>query len=84
MNVFKVRRLAEKTLHHDLSTKMVMIDEKPVHVNESESKGVATLENEGMPFATLHTDHSASRERIIVMTCGVSDCKRPRPVEGRP
>ena len=71
-NVFKIRRLAEHYLGNDLSSKMVQIDEKPVHVNESGSKEVKTLVHEGAPFVPLRTNHSASRERITLMTCGVS------------
>ena len=48
-NVFKIRRLAEIYLETDLSTKMVQIDEKPIHVNESGSKGVKTLCTRELP-----------------------------------
>ena len=42
-NVIKIRRLAEHFLGHDLSTKMMQVDEKPIHMNESGSKAVKTL-----------------------------------------
>ena len=51
---------------------MVQVDEKPIHVNESASKAVKTLEHEGAPFVALPTNHSASRDRLTLMTCGVS------------
>ena len=68
-NVFKIRRLAEIYLKNDLSTKMVQVDEKPIHVNESGSKAVKTLEHEGAPFVALRTNHSASRDRLTLVTC---------------
>ena len=37
-NVIKVRRLAEHFLGNDLSKKMMQVDEKPIHMNESVSK----------------------------------------------
>ena len=46
-NVFKVRRLAWHFLDNDLSRKMMQVDEKPVHMNESGSKAVKTLEFRG-------------------------------------
>ena len=67
-NVFKARRLAWHFLDNDLSRKMMQVDEKPVHMNESGSKAVKTLEFEGAPSVALRTNHSASRERITIMT----------------
>ena len=72
-NVIKVRRLAEHFLGHDLSTKMMQVDEKPIHMNESGSKAVKTLELEGAPSVSLRTNHSASRERVTIMTSAFSD-----------
>ena len=71
-NVIKIRRLAEIDLKDDLSTRMMQVDEKPIHMNESGSKAVKTLEFEGAPSVALRTNHSASRERVTIMTCAVS------------
>ena len=71
-NVFKVRRLAWHFLGNDLSRKMMQVDEKPVHMNESGSKAVKTLEFEGAPSVALRTNHSASRERVTIMTSAFS------------
>ena len=71
-NVFKVRRLAWHFLDNDLSKKMMQVDEKPVHMNESGSKAVKTLEFEGAPSVALRTNHSASRERVTIMTSAFS------------
>ena len=46
-NVIKIRRLAEQILDNDLSTKMLQVDEKPIHMNESGPKVVKTLEHDG-------------------------------------
>ena len=43
-NNIRIRRLAELTLGHDLSGRIIGVDEKPLHFNESGSKNVSTLE----------------------------------------
>ena len=72
VNCFKVRCLAEHYLGNDLSTKMMQVDEKPIHVNESGSKAVKTLEHQGAPAVSLRTNHSATRERFTMMTSAFS------------
>ena len=49
LNLFKVRRLAQRLLGRDLSDQIYGIDEKPLHFNESGSKALATLEIAGAP-----------------------------------
>ena len=71
-NVVKIRRLAEIYLKNDLSIKMVQVDEIPIHVNASASKAVETLEHEGAPVVALRINQTASRDRLTLMTCGVS------------
>ena len=68
----KILRHAEQILDNDLSTKMLQVDEKPIHMNESGSKAVKTLEFEGAPSVALRTNRSASRERVTIMTSAVS------------
>ena len=82
-NVFRVRRLAEHFLDNDLSRKMMQADEKPVHMNESGSKAVKTLEFEGAPSVALRTNHSASRERVTIMTSAFS-CWRMASASRKP
>lgn len=55
-----------------MADKMMQIDEKPIHVNESGSKMVKTLEHQGAPSVALRTNHSASRERLTLMTSAFS------------
>ena len=74
-NVFKVRRLAEHFLDNDLSKKMVQMDEKPIHMNESGSKAVKKLEHEGGAHVDIRTNHSASRERVAIMTSAFSSAE---------
>ena len=71
-NCFKIRQLAEIYLGHDLSTKMVQVDEEPIHMNVPGSTEAKTLEHLGAPSVALRTNHSASSERAIVMTCALS------------
>ena len=85
-NVFKVRRLAEIFLGKDLSDAIFGVDEKPLHFNETASKEVATLTHAGAPFVKLRTNHSASRERLTLMTMVTSwrqfaRSKRRPPIE---
>ena len=51
---------------------MMQADEKPIHMNESGSKAVKTSEFEEVPSVALRTNHSASRERVTIMTCALS------------
>ena len=69
----KISLVCLRSVRDTLSTNQVMIDVKPVHVNEPESKGGVTLDREGVQYVVLHTHLSASREHIICMTCCVSD-----------
>ena len=71
-NVFKVRQLAQHFLGDDLASRMMQEDEKPIHMNESGSKAVKTLEFEGAPSVPIRTNHSASRERVTIMTSAFS------------
>ena len=68
MNNFRVRYMAERYLGKDLSERIFGIDEKPIHFNESGSKEVKTLHHEGAPYCALRTNHSASRDRMSLMT----------------
>ena len=68
MNNFRVRYMAKLYLGKDLSERIFGIDEKPIHFNESASKAVKTLHYEGAPFVVLRTNHSASRDRLSLMT----------------
>ena len=71
-NVFKIRRLSEIYLEHDMSQSMMQVDEKPIHMNESGSKLVKTLHLQGAPFIALRTNHSATRPRFTIMTSAFS------------
>jgi hypothetical protein len=42
MNLLRVRALAARVLQNDLSDRILGIDEKPIHFNESGSKGART------------------------------------------
>ena len=44
INNFKIRRLAEHFLGHDMANDCHGIDEKPLHFNAAGSKNVKTLE----------------------------------------
>jgi hypothetical protein len=68
VNNIKVRRLAQRLLGTDLAEDMYGIDEKPLHFNESGSKNCRTLEIAGAPSVKLKENHSATRERVSVMT----------------
>jgi hypothetical protein len=68
INNFKVRRLAQRLLGTDLAEDVYGIDEKPLHFNESGSKNCRTLEIAGAPSVKLKENHSATRERVSVMT----------------
>ena len=72
-NAIAVRRLAELALGTDLSDRIWGIDEKPVHFNESGSKGTRSLELVGCPAVKLKQNHAATRERVSVMTL-VTSC----------
>ena len=71
-NVVKIRRLAEIYLKNDLSIKMAQVDQIPIHVNASASKAVEALEHVGAPVVALRINQTASRDRLTLMTCGVS------------
>ena len=68
MNNFRVRFAAEHFLGKDLADSIFGIDEKPIHYNEAGSKAVQTLHFEGAPYCALRTNHSASRDRLSLMT----------------
>ena len=55
--------------------KMMQVDEKPIHMNESGSKALKTLEHEGATHVDIRTNHSASRERITIMTSAFSSAE---------
>jgi hypothetical protein len=81
VNTIKVRQLAQRLLGKDLSDDMYGIDEKPLHFNESGSKNVRTLEIAGAPSVKLKENHSATRERVSVMTLvttNLASIKQPR------
>ena len=67
-NNFRVRYMAQIYLGNDLRHRIFGIDEKPIHFNESASKAVKTLHFEGAPYCALRTNHSASRDRLSLMT----------------
>jgi hypothetical protein len=67
-NIFRIRRLSERLFGQDLATAIYGIDEKPLHFNESGSKAKATLELQGAPSVKLKENHSATRERVSIMT----------------
>jgi hypothetical protein len=73
VNVIKVRHLAFLLLGHDLHDRIVGVDEKPIHFNESGSKRTRTLEIAGAPSVALKENHAATRERVSVMTMVTSD-----------
>ena len=68
MNNFRVRYMATKYLKKDLDDRIFGIDEKPIHFNETGSKECKTLHYEGAPYCALRTNHSASRDRLSMMT----------------
>jgi hypothetical protein len=68
VNCFKIRRLVELTLGHDLADAIFGFDEKPMRFNESGSKGCRTLELAGAPAVKLQENRAATRERVLVMT----------------
>jgi len=73
LNVFRVRYLAVKFLGFDIGVCIFSVDEKPLHFNEGGSKAIRTLEIQGAPAVRLKENHSASRERVSVMTATTSD-----------
>jgi hypothetical protein len=75
LNIIRARRLSERLFNRDLATSIYGIDEKPLHFNESGSKAMATLELQGAPSVRLKENHSATRERVSVMTT-VSSCPK--------
>lgn len=72
-NTFRVRRLAQRLLGHDLDNHFYGIDEKPLHFNEGGSKCIRTLEIAGAPAVRLKQNHAATRERVSVMTMTTSN-----------
>jgi hypothetical protein len=68
-NLLRIRRLAEVCCGNDLEQAIYGIDEKPIHFNESGSKNSYTLDFAGVPAVKLKQNHSATRERVSVMTC---------------
>ena len=68
LNNIRVRRLSLLALGHDMAKSIFGIDEKPIHFNESGSKGARTLEIAGAPAVRLKENHAATRERASVMT----------------
>ena len=75
LNVFRVRRLAERLLGKDLADQIYGVDEKPLHFNESGSKAVATLEIAGTPAVALKQNHAATRNRVSLMTSVTSNAE---------
>ena len=73
LNLIRVRRLAQHAVGGDLGDKIWGIDEKPIHFNESGSKGCRTLELAGAPSVRLKENHAATRERVSWMTV-VTSC----------
>ena len=73
LNGMKIRRLAERLLKKDLADQLYSIDEKPLHFNESGSKNARTLAIEGVELVKLKENHSATRERLSVMTTTTSN-----------
>ena len=73
LNVFRVRALAEKFLKNDLAHRIHGLDEKPLHFNESGSKGQRTLEIAGVPAVALKENHDHTRKRLTLMTTVTSD-----------
>ena len=71
-NNIRVRQLAVRTLGKDLADKIIGIDEMPVHVNESSSKNIGTLEIEG-EISALKENHAATRKRCTEMTMCTSN-----------
>ena len=85
LNNIRVRRMAEHFLGSDLADRIFGVDEKPLHYNESGSKAVKTLELEGAPHVSLRTNHSASRERLTIVTMvaswrALAQCNRKPPL----
>jgi hypothetical protein len=84
VNSIKVRRLSQKLLGKDLTDQMYGIDEKPLHFNESGSKNLRTLEIAGAPSVKLKQNHSATRERVSVMTFTTSNLAVIQQPKGLP
>ena len=61
------------------AVKYVQVDQKPVHMNESGSRAARSLEFAGTPSVSLRTNHSASRERVAIMTSVSSQLRSHRP-----
>ena len=61
------------------AVKYVQVDEKPVHMIESGSRAARSLEFAGIPSVSLRTNHSASRERVAIMTSVSSQLRSHRP-----
>jgi len=70
----RIRALAECTLGHDLS--IDGIDQKGIHMNELGSKNVGVLTLKGAPDVPVKENHSASRQRLTIMTLVTSDLER--------
>ena len=77
-NTIAVRRLAEIYLGNDLETSFLGIDEKPLHFNQTKSKGARTLELVGAPAVGLKENHTDTRRRLSIMTTVVSDLAQAR------
>ena len=84
LNVVRVRRLAERTLGHDLGTAIYGCDEKPLHFNENGSKATRTLEIAGAPAVPLKENHAHTRERCSLMTTVSSNPDAVRQPRGLP
>jgi hypothetical protein len=54
---------------------MVGIDQKGIHMNELGSKNTGMLTLRGAPEVPLKENHSASRQRVSLMTTVVSDAE---------
>ncbi len=60
-------------LGHDLGDCILGVDEKPLHFKKGGGKRVRTLELQGAPAVRRKENHSASRDRVSVITCITSD-----------
>ena len=83
-NVFRIRALAQHFLGNDLAQRFWGIDEKPLHFNESGSKGARTLEIAGVEAVSLKQNHAATRQRLTLMTTVSSDAAEATAPERLP
>ena len=66
----RIRALAQASLHIDIP--IYGLDQKGIYMNEAGAKNVGTLVLDGEHEIPLKDNHAASRSRVSLMTCVVS------------